>query len=301
MTSSILERPKSTPSRFSEERSPNPIPSLIRQNYDPNTISVMTQNIYWKPRFGRRKAFRNIADAIEHHSPDFVFLQEVVFGRDAKVFEELGNYIAIYQQGKFFDCLPFPRRVNGDLLTLVRKQPWKHSIEEIALQEKPYSFFRPYEKQGKWYNQQFWDRLSKKGYLLVKVNGFKLINTHLLSLYDQPVEKDFDWQSQIAELSKDALEDHEAGSKVILAGDLNVPDDSRYLEPLLSRFKDISDGTGDSHIPDRHGDIDYIFANFGRKINKKYIDYREFTSDHRGILVKISYGSDKQSTLPVTA
>ena len=224
-------------------------------------MKIYSQNICWtKSKQSRLK----IARFIDKEQPDFVCLQEVVFG---------------YHFNSFL--LPNYHRYWSKKLGAINKGGLV-----ILSKEKAISYqFVQFSAQGKFNSFQLVERMISKGFLVAEFDKFVLINTHLVASHTK-IHRDRDPNnlSQLNEL----LDFVDTQTKpIILAGDLNFSPKSKHYQ-LLTR-----------HLQDQTKDIFVTFEKFGTKLDYictttstnttcEIVTLKPFPpSDHFGLLMKI--------------
>jgi endonuclease/exonuclease/phosphatase (EEP) superfamily protein YafD len=206
------------------------------------------------------------------------------------------------------DAIHAPRagRPRGGLLTLSRLPVVTHN-------------YIPFVEQGRWYHLELMDRLLNKGLLVThyEVAGLPIIiaNTHIIANYaadygrtGRPALRQ---QAQLRELAT-AINTLPAEALVVLVGDFNLPRGSWLYEEFLEASGMEDTLSGDHRptyrplpgVPAHYAlPIDFVFVRRPQHLQIAYTsnlcldhpvqlvgNYRNFLSDHLGILSHFTWG-----------
>ncbi len=231
-------------------------------------MKLISLNCHGLPFTGREKRFPRIAEVISRLDADVVFLQEVIFAKDIKHFENLG-YKLFFQRGWVW--------IKGGLIVMTKDK----SVGGKFLR---------FKKQGKFLSKQMADRLLGKGMWAVELDklGITVVNAHLVRAYRDKKKLDSHQIRQIDDLIGLIREKE----RVIVAGDLNVKEGSVLYEKLTKKITDLTKGMGASFL--KKGEkLDYVMTTHDeveikvRCFVDELLDEEWDLSDHRGIYVEL--------------
>lgn len=230
-------------------------------------MRIITQNCFGANVLNASKRLEIIARQISQIKPDLVFLQEIGFPYQAKIFS-LPGFIQFFTPAHIF--------IKGGLLTLVKDNLQVKSIT-----------FTQFSSQGKLFSEQLVDRMIGKGFLDIELkNGIHLINTHLVATYSGRFVYDSNQLDQINQL----ISYFQKLEKVIIAGDFNTDRGGQYYQLMIRYLTDFAPKI-ECTSPNGKRNIDFVL---GKGIDQKVlsaqlINYpsKNYPSDHKGILVEI--------------
>lgn len=217
------------------------------------------------------------------------------------------------------DAIHAPKlgRPRGGLLTLSRLPVVNHD-------------YLSYQEQGRWYHLEIMDRLLDKGILVTHYNiaGLPIIalNTHILANYAADYGRSgrpaIRQQSQLRQLAT-AIQELPAEALVLLVGDFNLPRGSWLYDEFLETSGLEDTLAGDQRptyrplpgVPSHYAlPIDFVFMRRPNNLSitcastlcldqpvKLVGNYRNFLSDHLGIISKFSWeeSSSTQHDAPI--
>lgn len=252
------------------------VANIIPEEPHQDRVSVFTKNAAapLPDLFGLDNEAKHISVAsnIVAHQPDFALIQEVVNKSEAHLYDIPGYYKTHFPSDHFYN--------KGGLITLSKQRPQK-------------STFVRFENQGKFFSKQFSDRLIEKGFIVSLFDEGKtaVINTHLLSTYDEDASLDAGNMAQANQLVTYIKALKARGTEVIVGGDFNFePDDIQHHIMLHAGLTEHTDQI-DETFPRTGEDLDHIYSTFNVGESDIITGDKspEFNlSDHMGIIARIS-------------
>jgi endonuclease/exonuclease/phosphatase family metal-dependent hydrolase len=231
-------------------------------------MKIYSQNICWTKN---KQAREKIALFIKKSQPDFVCLQEVVFGYQTNSFL-LPNYYQYYHKKL--------KTINKGGLVILSKQK--------ALSSK----FVKFLAQGKINSLQLAERIISKGFLVVEFENIIVINTHLVASH---IKSNRDKDRNNLRQLKQLLEFIDKQKKpVILAGDLNFSPKAIHYSILTKKLIDQA-----TNIPitfEKYATrLDYICTTWKSLANCQLVCFEPpMPSDHFGLI--LDYNNSKIAT-----
>ncbi len=185
------------------------------------SIKVLSLNCLGTPSFNKKTRFSLLVKEIKKLKPDFISLQEVIFGNDREVLEE-----ALKSEGYSF--FPKEHRYFGGAIVSLSKLP-------VVSQE-----FVKYKEQGPMLPFSLAMRAVRKGFQIstVELKGtkFKILNTHLMANFHNTQREVRAIKNQMDELVA-YIKSQPKGSKIILCGDFNIPAGGNLYKSFVKKAK----------------------------------------------------------------
>jgi len=233
-----------------------------------NEISILTQNCYLPKFLDKWQRLDVLSKKIIKDKPDAVFLQEILFSSELKPLKN--DYQVYYQRGRLGP--------KGGLA--------------IATKEKTndISFYK-FKNQGTIFSEQRNDRIIEKGVLVVRFSDAILLNTHLVSIYDDKNDNEAKNNlEQFNQLKEIIQAEKKSGKTIVLAGDFNFNNESEQYKELTNLLDDQTTSLRETaYLNNQAQQIDFILTNEGRSSKTFINEYESFVSDHYGIVTKIIF------------